>query len=97
MLILLGSSRGLGHHPFTVETRIRIPYRVHYFNLIFILNMYDDLRARRIIIVNTLCNKAIKGEPIEKDVNDLRDFDFFVERFFNLEYCDIENKYCEKR
>ena len=94
---MLGSSRGLGHHPFTVETRIRIPYRVHYFNLIFILNMYDELRARRIIIVNTLCNKAIKGESIEEEVNDLRDFDTFVERFFNLEYCYIENKYCEKK
>ena len=68
---MLGSSRGLGHHPFTVETRIRIPYRLHYFNLIFILNMYDELRARRIIIVNTLCNKAIKGESIEEEVNDL--------------------------
>lgn len=94
---MVGSSRGLGHHPFTVETRIRIPYRLHYFNLIFILNMYDELRARRIIIVNTLCNKAIKGESIEEEVNDLRDFDSFVARFFNLEYCDIENKYCEKR
>ena len=59
--------------------------------------MYDELRARRIIIVNTLCNKAIKGESIEEEVNDLKDFDFFVERFFNLEYCDIENKYCEKK
>ena len=59
--------------------------------------MYDDLRARRIIIVNTLCKKAIKGESIEEDVNDLRDFDYFVERFFNLEYCYIENKYCEKK
>ena len=59
--------------------------------------MYDDLRARRIIIVNTLCDKAIKGESIEKDVNDLRDFDYFVERFFNLEDCNIENKYCEKK
>ena len=94
---MVGSSRGLGHHPFTVETRIRIPYRLHYFNLIFILNMYDELRARRIIIVNTLCNKAIKGESIEVEVNDLRDFDFFVKRFFNLEYCDIEDKYCEKK
>ena len=59
--------------------------------------MYDELRARRIIIVNTLCNKAIKGESIEEEVNDLRDFDSFVERFFNLEYCIIENKYCEKK
>ena len=59
--------------------------------------MYDDLRARRIIIVNTLWNKAIKGESIEEEVNDLRDFDYFVERFFNLEYCYIENKYCEKK
>jgi hypothetical protein len=65
--------------------------------LIFILNMYDELRARRIIIVNTLCNKAIKGESIEEEVNDLRDFDSFVARFFNLEYCNIENKYCEKK
>lgn len=39
--------------------------------------MYDELRARRIIVVNTLCNKAIKGESIEVEVNDLRDFDFF--------------------
>ena len=59
--------------------------------------MYDDLRARRIIIVNALCDKAVKGESIEKDVNDLRDFDSFVERFFNLKYCYIENKYCEKK
>ena len=59
--------------------------------------MYDELRARRIIIVNTLCNKAINGESIEEEINDLRDFDSFVERFFNLKYCCIENKYCEKR
>lgn len=59
--------------------------------------MYDELRARRIIIVNTLCNKAIKGESIEEEVKDLKDFDSFVERFFNLEYCYIENKYCEKK
>lgn len=65
--------------------------------LIFILNMYDELRARRIIIVNTLCDKAIKGESIEEEVNDLRDFESFVERFFNLKYCYIENKYCKKK
>lgn len=59
--------------------------------------MYNELTARRFIIVNTLCDKVVKGESIEKEVKDLRDFDSFVERFFNLEYCYIENKYCEKR
>lgn len=59
--------------------------------------MYDELKARRLIIVNTLCDKVIKGESIKKEITDLRDFDSFVERFFNLENCYIENKYCEKR
>ena len=59
--------------------------------------MYNELTARRFIIVNTLCDKVVKGESIEKEVKDLRDFDSFVERFFNLEYCYIEGKYCEKK
>lgn len=59
--------------------------------------MYNELTARRFIIVNTLCDKVVKGESIEKEVKDLRDFDSFVERFFNLEYCYIESKYCEKK
>ena len=57
--------------------------------------MYSLLENKRHILVNKLCDKALKGENHDGEILKLQEFDYFVEKYFNLKYCSIENKYCE--
>ena len=47
---LAHSSRGLGHHPFTVETRIRIPYALQ----VLFSHIKDDLQ-QLLVFSDPLC------------------------------------------